>query len=93
MNDWVGNWLAAYHVWAEVGRIRTLSPAAHHTAGPAPRSGSDLGLAAPFRSRATASAARCGATISGQTGWKQARAVFLRDIGRGLRPAANARWA
>lgn len=79
LNDWVGNWLAAYPVWAEVAPYRAYH-LVHHT-----RTGTDqdpdLGLAAPFPITRDSFRRKVWRDLSGQTGLKQARAVFLRDVG------------
>jgi len=81
LNDWVGNWLAAYPVWAEVGPYRTYHLLHHSRTGT--DQDPDLGLAAPFPITRESFRRKVWRDLSGQTGWKQARAVFLRDIGRG----------
>lgn len=79
LNDWAGNWLAAYPVWAEVAPYRNYH-LVHHT-----RTGTDqdpdLGLAAPFPITRASLRRKIWRDLSGQTGWKQARAVFRRDVG------------
>jgi len=79
LNDWVGNWLASYPVWAEVGPYRNYH-LVHHT-----RTGTDLdpdlGLAAPFPITPASLRRKAWRDLSGQTGWKQAKAVFRRDVG------------
>jgi fatty acid desaturase len=79
LNDWVGNWLAAYPVWAEVAPYRAYH-LVHHT-----RTGTDndpdLGLAAPFPITRSSMRRKIWRDLSGQTGWKQAKAVFRRDVG------------
>jgi len=79
LNDWVGNWLAAYPVWADVAPYRAYH-LVHHT-----RTGTDqdpdLGLAMPFPVTRSSFKRKVRRDLSGQTGWKQAKAVFLRDIG------------
>jgi len=78
-NDGVGNWLAAYPVWAEVAPYRNYH-LVHHT-----RTGTDqdpdLGLAAPFPITRDSFRRKVWRDLSGQTGWKQAKAVFRRDVG------------
>ena len=81
LNDWVGNWLAAYPVWAEVGPYRAYHLLHHSRTGT--DQDPDLGLAAPFPITRASFKRKVWRDLSGQTGWKQARAVFLRDIGRG----------
>ena len=79
LNDWVGNWLAAYPVWADVAPYRAYH-LVHHT-----RTGTDqdpdLGLAAPFPITRASFRRKLWRDLSGQTGWKQAKAVFRRDMG------------
>jgi fatty acid desaturase len=79
LNDWAGNWLGAYPIWAEVAPYRAYH-LAHHT-----RTGTDddpdLGLAAPFPITKESFRRKVWRDLSGQTGWKQAKAVFLRDVG------------
>lgn len=79
LNDWAGNWLAAFPVWAEVAPYRAYH-LVHHT-----RTGTDddpdLGLAAPFPITKESFRRKVWRDLSGQTGWKQAKAVFLRDVG------------
>src|SRR6185295_14401809 len=81
LNDWVGNWLAAYPVWAEVAPYRAYHLVHHSRTGT--DQDPDLGLAAPFPITRDSFRRKVWRDLSGQTGWKQARAVFLRDIGRG----------
>jgi len=79
LNDAVGNWLGAYPVWAEVAPYRTYH-LTHHA-----RTGTDLdpdlGLAAPFPITPASFRRKVWRDLSGQTGWKQAKAVFRRDVG------------
>jgi fatty acid desaturase len=79
LNDWVGNWLAAYPVWAEVAPYRTYHLVHHTRTGTA--QDPDLGLAAPFPITRSSFRRKVWRDLSGQTGWKQARAVFRRDVG------------
>ena len=79
VNDWVGNWLAAYPVWAEVAPYRTYHLKHHAYTGTA--RDPDLGLSAPFPITPRSFRRKVWRDLSGQTGWKQAVAVFLRDVG------------
>lgn len=79
LNDWVGNWLAAYPVWAEVAPYRTYHLVHHTRTGTA--QDPDLGLAAPFPITPSSFRRKVWRDLSGQTGWKQARGVFRRDVG------------
>ena len=61
LNDWAGNWLAAYPVWLDVDPYRALPPEAsptHVDASSTPTSGSRW----RSRSRRAASPAKCGET-------------------------------
>ena len=79
LNDWVGNWLAAYPVWAEVGPYRAYHLVHHSRTGT--DQDPDLGLAAPFPITRASFRRKVWRDLSGQTGWKQAKAVFRRDVG------------
>ncbi|MDX2167793.1 MAG: fatty acid desaturase family protein [Deltaproteobacteria bacterium] len=79
LNDWVGNWLAAYPVWADVGPYRAYHLMHHSRTGT--DQDPDLGLAAPFPITAASFRRKVWRDLSGQTGWKQAKAVFRRDVG------------
>jgi fatty acid desaturase len=79
LNDWVGNWLAAYPVWAEVDPYRRYHLTHHAKTGTA--EDPDLGLAAPFPITPDSFRRKVWRDLSGQTGWKQAKAVFKRDVG------------
>jgi len=79
LNDWVGNWLAAYPVWAEVAPYRAYHLIHHSRTGT--DEDPDLGLAAPFPITRDSFRRKVWRDLSGQTGWKQAKAVFRRDVG------------
>lgn len=79
LNDWVGNWLAAYPVWAEVAPYRRYHLAHHAKTGT--QEDPDLGLAAPFPITRSSFKRKVWRDLSGQTGWKQAKLVFERDVG------------
>ena len=79
LNDWVGNWLAAYPVWAEVAPYRAYHLVHHSRTGT--DQDPDLGLAAPFPISRASLRRKIWRDLSGQTGWKQAKAVFRRDVG------------
>ena len=79
LNDWVGNWLAAYPVWAEAGPYRAYHLVHHSRTGT--DQDPDLGLAAPFPITRASFRRKVWRDLSGQTGWKQAKAVFRRDVG------------
>jgi len=79
LNDWAGNWLAAYPIWAEVEPYRRYHLVHHARTGTA--DDPDLGLITPFPITRASFARKIFRDLSGQTGVKQAYAVFLRDIG------------
>jgi fatty acid desaturase len=81
LNDWAGNWLCAYPVWAEVEPYRRYHLVHHAKTGTA--EDPDLGLVTPFPITAASLRRKVIRDLSGQTGLKQAKAVFLRDIGWG----------
>lgn len=81
LNDWVGNWLAAYPIWAEVEPYRRYHLVHHAHTGTA--KDPDLGLIQPFPITRDSFRRKLIRDLSGQTGLKQARAVFLRDLGWG----------
>jgi fatty acid desaturase len=81
LNDWAGNWLAAYPIWAEVGPYRRYHLVHHvHTGS---EQDPDLGLITPFPITRKSFARKVFRDLSGQTGIKQAKAVFTRGIGQG----------
>lgn len=101
LNDWVGNWLAAYPVWAEVGPYRAYHLVHHSKTGTS--EDPDLGLAAPFPITRSSFRRKLWRDISGQTGWKQMKLMlryslgatdranrYNRDPGGGKRP--NVGW-
>jgi fatty acid desaturase len=79
LNDWVGQWLAAYPVWADVVPYRRYH-LTHHAKTGTPED-PDLGLAAPFPITPSSFKRKVWRDLSGQTGWKQAKLVFMRDVG------------
>jgi fatty acid desaturase len=84
LNDWAGNWLAAYPIWADLVPYRAYHLAHHAKTGTA--EDPDLGLAAPFPITKSSFKRKVWRDLSGQTGWKQAKAVFLRDVGWTKKP-------
>jgi fatty acid desaturase len=80
MNDWVGNWLCAYPVWGDLVPYRPYH-LQHH--GKTWTEGDpDLALATPFPITRRSLARKIWRDLSGQTGWKRARATLKRDLGR-----------
>jgi fatty acid desaturase len=84
LNDRVGNWLGAYPIWAEVEPYRRYHLKHHAKTGTV--EDPDLGLAAPFPITRNSFRRKVWRDLTGQTGWKQAKAVFLRDVGWAEKP-------
>ena len=85
LNDRVGNWLAAYPVWADVVPYRAYHLQHHAKTGSA--EDPDLGLVTPFPITRESLRRKIWRDLSGQTGWKQFVAVLKRDLGLGSRGA------
>jgi len=83
-NDWVGNWLAAYPVWADVAPYRAYHLVHHAKTGTA--EDPDIGLAAPFPITPSSFRRKVWRDLSGQTGWKQMKLVLRRDLGISSKP-------
>ena len=79
LNDWAGNWLGAYPVWSDVLPYRGYH-LVHHAKTGTPDD-PDLGLVTPFPITRESFRRKVWRDLSGQTGWKQAKAVALRDLG------------
>lgn len=79
VNDWVGNWLCAYPVWSDLRPYRAYHLQHHAKTGTV--EDPDLGLAAPFPITAASLRRKIWRDLSGQTGWKRAKATFRRDLG------------
>lgn len=80
LNDWAGNWLAAYPVWLDLVPYRAYH-LRHHTKTWTAED-PDIGLAMPFPVSKRSMARKIWRDLSGQTGWKRARATLRRDLGR-----------
>lgn len=79
MNDWVGNWLAAYPVWTDTAPYRAYHLQHHAKTGTI--EDPDLGLVTPFPITRASMRRKLWRDLSGQTGVKQAIAVLQRDLG------------
>ncbi len=79
LNDWAGNWLAAFPIWTDLHPYRNYHLLHHAKTGTF--EDPDLGLAAPFPITPSSFRRKVWRDLSGQTGWKQAVAVFKRDLG------------
>ncbi len=80
LNDWAGNWLAAYPVWSDMDRYRPYH-LQHHgkTGGP---EDPDLGLVRPFPITRRSLRRKVWRDLSGQTGRKFAVASWQRTFAR-----------
>jgi len=79
LNDWVGNWLCAYPVWGDIHPYRRYHLQHHAKTGT--DADPDLGLAAPFPVTKASFRRKVWRDLSGQTGFKRARATLKRDLG------------
>lgn len=79
-NDWVGNWLCGYPVWSDVHPYRPYH--LQHHSKTWTKDDPDLGLATPFPITRTSLHRKIWRDLSGQTGWKRAKATLARDLGR-----------
>jgi fatty acid desaturase len=79
LNDWAGAWLAAYPIWTDPGPYRTYHLKHHAHTGT--ERDPDLGLVTPFPITPASLRRKVWRDLSGQTGVKQAIAVFKRDVG------------
>lgn len=78
-NDWVGNWLCAFPIWGDVHPYRAYHLQHHARTGT--DADPDLSLAAPFPITRQSLWRKVWRDLSGQTGWKRARATLRRDLG------------
>lgn len=80
LNDFVGNWLAAYPIWSDLHPYRPYH-LQHHakTGGP---EDPDLGLVRPFPITRSSFRRKVLRDLSGRTGIKFARAAWRRTFGR-----------
>jgi fatty acid desaturase len=79
LNDWVGNWLCAYPIWGDVQPYRQYHLQHHAKTGT--DADPDIGLAAPFPISKESFRRKVWRDLSGQTGFKRARATLARDLG------------
>lgn len=79
LNDWAGNWLAAYPVWTDTAPYRAYHLVHHAKTGTV--EDPDLGLVTPFPITPRSFRRKVWRDLSGQTGIKQAIAVLRRDLG------------
>jgi len=88
LNDWAGNWLAAYPVWSDLHPYRPYHLRHHAKTGSA--EDPDLGLIRPFPITPRSLRRKVWRDLSGQTGVKFARAAWNRSFARaGVDPVAR----
>lgn len=80
LNDWVGNWLCAFPIWSDLRPYRPYHLQHHGKTGTA--EDPDLGLITPFPITRDSLRRKIWRDLSGQTGWKRAKATFRRDLGQ-----------
>jgi fatty acid desaturase len=90
LNDFVGNWLCAYPIWNDVVPYRGYHLQHHAKTGTV--EDPDLGLATPFPITKASLRRKIWRDLSGQTGWKRAKATFRRDIGKSHGRARRLDW-
>lgn len=78
LNDWVGNWLAAYPVWTDLEPYRPYH--LKHHARTWTKDDPDLDLASPFPITRKSLRRKIWRDLSGQTGLKRLRATLYRDL-------------
>jgi len=79
LNDWAGQWLGAYPIWADVETYRPYH-LQHHAKTGTPDD-PDIGLARPFPITRASLRRKIWRDLSGQTGWKFARGSWKRTFG------------
>jgi len=89
VNDWVGNWLCAYPVWADLHPYRPYH--LKHHAKNWTEQDPDLDLATKFPVTRESMGRKVWRDLSGQIAWKRVKAILRRDLrgvlgktGRGL---------
>jgi fatty acid desaturase len=80
VNDWVGQWLGAYPVWADCETYRPYHLQHHAKTGTA--EDPDIGLVRPFPITPASLRRKIWRDLSGQTGLKFARGSWKRTFGR-----------
>jgi len=79
LNDWAGNWLAAYPIWLDLHPYRAYH--LQHHSKTWTKEDPDLALALPFPTTRASMRRKIWRDLSGQTGWKRAKATLYRDLG------------
>jgi len=78
LNDWAGNWLAAYPVWSDLAPYRPYH--LKHHAKNWTKDDPDLDLVTPFPITRASLRRKIWRDLSGQTGYKRFRATLRRDL-------------
>jgi len=78
VNDWVGNWLCAYPIWADTEPYRPYH--LQHHAKNWTQEDPDLALATKHPVPAASMRRKVWRDLSGQVGWKRVRALVRRDV-------------
>ena len=78
LNDWVGNWLCAYPVWADLFPYRPYH-LQHHAKNWTDHD-PDLPLATKHPVTRASMLRKVWRDLSGQVGWKRVRAILRRDL-------------
>ncbi|GIW42646.1 MAG: hypothetical protein KatS3mg076_3223 [Candidatus Binatia bacterium] len=79
LNDWAGQWLAAYPIWSDTETYRTYH--LRHHAHTWTKDDPDLGLATPFPVSRASMRRKVLRDLTGRTGLKFARFALDRDTG------------
>ena len=79
LNDWAGNWLCAYPVWADLEPYRPYH--LQHHAKNYTAEDPDLGLVRPFPISRSSLRRKVVRDLTGQTAWKRVKATLKRDLG------------
>ncbi len=79
-NDALGAWLCAYPIWSDLRAYRPYH--LQHHAKNWTAEDPDLNLVMPFPITRASLRRKIWRDLSGQTGWKRARATLRRDLGR-----------
>jgi len=82
INDWAGNWLCAYPIWTDLRPYRRYH--LKHHAKNWTQDDPDLDLATKYPVTPDSMRRKIWRDLSGQVGWKRARAVLRRDLARGV---------
>ncbi len=83
LNDFAGNWLCAYPIWADLHPYRRYH--LKHHAKNWTDGDPDLDLATKFPVSPASLRRKIWRDLSGQVGWKRVKAVLRRDLGWGAR--------